>query len=388
MAAARQGRPARGPRGRLADLLRPWRGREQVAPRPDLGERVGDALDLVADLERLEPVLPTRGASRQFLVRDRAVVAADLGETASALIPPSLRGKLRPGAQQVREVCAPVAADALALAKFDLRGEPKLRAHYVEHRLTLAVAPRPTVRGARDGVLNAVRAHDVVSAHAPDLIPPLLAHGRVGRRVRYLVEEWVPGDPVRTGVGLAGAAAQILDGLARVHRGHGVRSASLSQRWGKGFAERWEATRTSGILPDEVGTRVADLVAADRELRISWTHGDLVASNVLRSPGGEVVLVDWEHSHEGVIMQDAAKLHLFSADSGRILDLLLETWAHDARPGAYTVGEELLLAHARLLIRYPNRRADLEGHPRAKVYEKQVRRQVMLLGEVLDRLDR
>lgn len=388
MTTARQRRTGSVPRWRPAGRLRGWPlpGRRQPLPPPELAERVSHALGLVGHLERREPVLPVSGVVREFLARGRAVVAADLEEGASALVPPSLTGTLHEGAKDVRVVRAPVAADVLALAKFDLRGQVKLRAHYVDPALTIAVAPRPSGRGARDGVRNAVRAHQVVSAHAPGLAPPLLAHGRLGRRVRYLVEAWVEGDPVLTGEGLGQAAGQILHGLGRVHRGHGVGSASLSDRWGADFHQRWDAVRASGLLPDAVGARVADLITADRELRISWTHGDLVASNVLRTPDGEVLLVDWEHAHEGVIMQDAAKLHLFSAAGEHTLDRVLDTWRHDAGPWAYTVEEEMVLAHARLLSRYPARRADLEGHPRARVYEKQVRRQVTLLGQVLDRV--
>lgn len=355
-------------------------------PDRDLERRVPAALSRVQAVERREGALPGAGAAREFYAAGRAVVARDLGPGGSELVPPSLRGTLGEGADGVRTVSAPVAADVLAVAKFDLRQELKLRAHYVEPQLTLAVAPAaPRGQAHRDAVRNAVAAHDVVSRHAPQLVPALVAHGRLGRRARYLVEEWVEGVPVLTGAGLAGAAAELLEGLARVHAGHGVGSLRLRDRWGDLLALRWEEIRATDLLPAGVGEQMAGLIAADRSLRHSWTHGDVVASNVLRTLEGRLALVDWEHSRVDVLMRDAAKLHLFSSRAEETLDQVLTVFGHDAGPGAYTAAEELALAHAHLLSSYPARSAALVGHPRERVYQRQVRRQVERLESVLER---
>lgn len=350
-------------------------------------ERVALALQLVARIERREKVLPSTGVPREFLRKGRTVVAAGLAEGASELVPPSVRDGLRPEAPGVDRLSAPVGVDVLALAKFDLGSQLKLRAHYVPSRLTLAVGPVPRGRDAPDGILNAVRAHEVVTTHAPGLCPALVTHGTLGRQVRYLVEEWLDGAPVLTSEGLAGAVPDIVTGLAAVHRGHGLELEPATRRWGEGLVGRWASVRATGLLPGTVGDRVAGLIAQDRAVRVSWTHGDLVASNVLRTAEGQVVLVDWEHSGPGGIALDAAKLHLFSARPEETLDLVLDGWGRDAGPTAYSMEEELVLAHGLLLSRYPARRADLEGHPRAAVYERQVRRQVERLQQVLDRCD-
>lgn len=344
--------------------------------------RVASSLRLLRKLERGERALPRARPARQFLTLDRAVLAADLARDASELVPRPLRGPLRAESEGVRRIRARVAADVITVAKFDLGEELKLRAHYVEQRLTIAVAPPAK---SNDGVGNAVRAHEVISAFAPDLGPALVADGRTGRRSRYLVEEWVDGIPVLTATALAEGAADILAGLAQIHRGYGVHSMGLAQRWGQRFLDRWAATRASGVLPETLGERVSALIAEDRTLRVSWTHGDVVASNVLRTSEGKIVLVDWEHSREDVLIRDAAKVHLFSAAPEQTLEQVLDLHGHDPGPGAYSTAEELALAHAHLLSGYPTRRAALEGHPRAEVYERQARRQVELLERVLDR---
>lgn len=345
--------------------------------------RTRQALSLVRRVERREDALPSAPTPRSFLVHGRAMVAEGGAGAGSELVPHSLRDALRDGGTDLARVRARVAADVLALAKFDLGAEAKLRAHYVERGLTLAA--QPAARGSSDGIGNAVAAHQVVARHAPGLGPRLRGHGRIGR-VPYLVEEWVEGTPALTSVGLAELAPQVVEGLARIHEGHGLVHVPLSAAWPAALGERWADTVATGLVPGPVGARVARLVAADREVRVSWTHGDLVASNVLRTPDGSVVLIDWEHARERPVMLDAAKLHLFSATPDRTLEELLDRLGRPGAPaGAYPVAEDLALAHVQLLSGYARRLAQLDGHARQEVYARQARRQVERLEQVLDR---
>lgn len=372
-------------RARLRGLVR--RARTAVrrrAPARGVG-RSESALALLRRIERRERALPTARRARTFLVHERAVLAEGVREAAhSELVPHTLRDALRSGTDPAERVQARVAADVLTLAKFDLAQDTKLRAHYLGHGLT--VAAQPALVGRLDGIGNAVAAHEVVGSHAPGLSPVLRGHGRLGE-VRYLVEEWIEAAPVLTSVGLADAAPEVLEGLSRVHRGHGTQLVRRSQAWGPEFPAWWRRSVEAGVADPDVGERLAALIGADRRVRVSWTHGDLVASNVLRRPDGRVVLIDWEHSREGPIMLDAAKLHLFSATPERTLDALLawpgEGWSGD---GAHTPAEDLALAHAYFLSRYSHRKEALLGHSRLEVYERQVRRQAQRLKAVLARL--
>lgn len=340
--------------------------------------RAGRALAVLRAVERRTPELPT-SLRRHFLVRDRVVAAADAGPVTSHLAPHHLRGAWDHAAADVARIRARVAADLVSLAKFDLLRHVKMRAAYPERGLTVAAQPT-----ASSGIRNAVWAHDVVSAHAPGLVPRLVSHGQLRRGLRYLVEEWVDGSPLTTSVRLTEAGPLILDGLSRVHQGHGVAEVDVRARWAQ-FESRWARLAEEGILPSTVQRQVADLIGSGRTVRQSLVHGDLVASNVLGAEG-RVTLIDWEHASESPIMVDAAKLHLFSAEPEATLELVLDLMGRPGTAGRLGAVEELALAHAYMLSRVPERRAALEGHARAGVYDTQVRRQVDRLVQVLNRL--
>nr|WP_281497026.1 phosphotransferase [Ornithinimicrobium sp. F0845] len=215
-------------------------------------------------------------------------------------------------------------------------------------------------------------------------MPKLLGHGELGGGLRYLVERWVDGDPLTTRLRMAAHLPQIIEGLSRVHLGYGVHTRRVSEIWHRGFREQWQDVRDAELVPAEQGARVAELIAADKRLRLSWSHGDLVASNVLGTDDG-VVIIDWEHAMERPVMHDAAKLHLFAAEKDPLLDLLLEEWGQPEASGGYSAAEELVIVHARFLSRAPVRMAELAGHKREGVYARQVARQADLLSDALER---
>ncbi|GGK56953.1 glycosyltransferase [Ornithinimicrobium pekingense] len=382
----------------LLDDLRPGRASVARAARRSLADdaphaatddpvaRLREALALVAEAERAEPALPGRADDVLLLGRDRVVRRPELDPRVAALVPGrSQRAAWDPDDEGVTVLPAPVAADLVVLGKFDLQRRPKLRAVYADAGLTLVVQPPSPSSGS--GVARAVRAHEVVERHAPDLVPPMVGHGVLGGGMPYLVERWLPGAPLAGARQLTAAAPQILTGLAAVHRGHGVTPVRLTDHWGGGFAERWRETCRTDVVPASLAAWVQDLLDRDGELRRSFIHGDLVASNVL-SVEDRVVLVDWEQAHEGLVMNDAAKLHLFGAEPEEVLDLVVALLVEGAGAGgtAYLPLEELALCHAQLVSLYPRRSARLAGHPRAEAYERQVRRQVERLEQVRRRL--
>jgi hypothetical protein len=339
-------------------------------------------MHVVQRVEALDPQLPKSRLPRSFQTIDRVVRRPHLARFLETMMPSTLREDWAAAGDRVQQVRFPVAADVVVLAKFDLAEQVKLRAGYGAERRTLAVAPvRPN---GTCPVTSSVRAHEVVSRYAPSLIPTMLSHGELEEGLRYLVEEWVDGEPLETSLYLAAHTPQLLEGLGRVHEGYGMHGRAISELWGRGFWARWQSVRDAELVPDHVGASVAALISDDRRLRMSWSHGDLVASNVLATADGPKV-IDWEHAGERPVMHDAAKLHLFAADKQPLLDLLLAEWGENLAEDGYTAAEELALVHAHFLCGAPARMADLAGHRRRGVYARQVTRQAGLLADVLER---
>lgn len=387
-------RRARAVGGRLLRRRTVTRGSGLVDLPADLGpavdrDRVLAALGVVSRIEGIEPVLPVQTEAVPFWVRGHVVRRPNIRPRILKLIPPQHRDGWWADAPDVAVVDAPVAADAVVLGKFDLAAQPKLRAAYADGRLSLAV--RPTLPGGTDGIARSAEGMAIVARHVPSLAPALLAHGTLPDGLSYLVEAWSRGKPLVTAVDLADAVDEILHGLAQVQRGHGLSWVHVSEHWGDLLGRRWLETVGTGIVSPELAEWVDGLLATDGALRGSRIHGDLVASNVLKRKSG-VVLVDWEYSAEAPIMIDAAKLHLFSARPEETLRAVLEIFGPEHRDsgdpptGAYDPVEELGLAHAQLISRYPQRREALRGHRRAEIYERQIRRQLDRLEQVRERV--
>lgn len=380
--------PARRAISGMAGRFAAWMDPGEVAPgtgpavAPD---RLAAALDVVAQIEATAEVLPQASGPVQFWGRGRVARRPEVHPAVAGLMPRPERQGWEEGAPDVCELHSASAADLVVMAKFDVQERTKLRAAYGEEGLTLAAQPKsPT---GVDGIARIVRAHEVVSRHAPHLMTDVLGHGQLPSGLPFVVERWLQGRPLGSSTELTAAAPEILAGLSAVHRGHGSIRVRLSDHWAP-LPQRWEQTRATGLVPQDLGEWVEQLISRDATMRHSWVHGDLVASNVMRSDG-RLVLIDWEHSQEAPIMNDAAKLHLFVADPDGLLAMVLDAFgdAGEQGPGAagaYSPVEELALAHAQLISHYPRRSARLVGHPRSGVYDAQVRRQVERLAQVRD----
>lgn len=310
---------------------------------------------------------------------DRVLRRPDLPPLLTHLVPASLRGSWE-NRQDVRRLALPLAADAVVLAKLDLGARVKLRAGYASAGLGVAV--HPAGRQGTSGATRAARSYGIISQHASGLAPVLRGVGELPGGYHYLAEDWVQGRPLVSGQRLADALEPLLAALTQIHAGYGVQLRRASELWPH-FPAQWGAVRDTGVVDDSLYTSLAALLGQDREVRVSWTHGDLAPSNIFTTAHG-LVLIDWEQAGERPIMFDGARIHLFAAQPRRTQQLLTDVWDCDrTTAGGYHPSEELALLHARLLSDAPARLTRMTGHPRLDTYRRQLDRQAGLLADLL-----
>lgn len=368
---------------RTSGVLARVRGsiRRPARARTDPLARQHEALAAVAAIEDSEATLPDGGPREMFAV-DRVIGPETLVDRVSTMLPAPYRNDWDVHALTAEPIRARTAADLVVHAKYDLGATVKLRAAYADAGLVVGILPGGDF--GRCGVSRTVMAHAVVSRYAPDLIPALVSAGEVPDSGRYVVERWVDGRPLMSPCRLARAVPAVVEGLQRVHRGHGSTRIPLS-RWAAELERDWEALRATDLVPGALHASVTDLIEQDRTLRCSWTYGDPVSSNVIETDRG-IVLIDWENAASAPAMVDGAKLHLLADGPEETLRAVLAgLGGTDRSPGgsAYSPQEELALVHATKLAAHPRRAAKLVGHPRAEIFERQGRRRVERLAEAL-----
>lgn len=349
--------------------------------RADPQARQHEALAAVAAVESTESALPDGGPREMFAV-DRVIGPEVLADRVSTMLPAQYRHDWDVHGLSGERVWGRTAADLVVHAKYDLGTTVKLRAAYADAGLVVGVLPGGDFGAC--GVSRTVMAHAVVSRYAPDLIPALVSAGEVRASGRYVVERWVDGRPLMSPRRLARAVPAIVDGLQRVHRGHGSTRIPLS-RWAADLERDWEALRGTDLVPAPLLAKVTDLLEQDRTIRCSWTHGDPVSSNVMETDAG-IVLIDWEGAASAPVMVDGAKLHLMADHPEETLRAVLDGLGgadSSAGASAYSPQEELALVHAAKLAAHPRRAAKLVGHPRAPIFERQGRRRAERLAEAL-----
>ncbi|MEE6288979.1 phosphotransferase [Georgenia sp. MJ173] len=342
------------------------------------GRRWAQALATLALVERRSTALTTAARWRQVVT---AGPDAYLLPGAEAL-PPSLAPSGSPTRRPLR---APVSADLVQLGKFDRGRQVRMRAFYGAAGISVRVQAASRDAAVRHGVARSVTAAQVVAAHRPDLMPRMVDHGTVLRgRTAYLTEETVTGrmpqDPAEVAVAMTGVARE----LGAVQRAVGITARPLGAVAHPRFAERWRAVVAGGHLSPALGAEVERLIARDARLEVSFTHGDLVSSNVFLDDD-RIVLIDWEYAGEQPIAFDLAKMHINAGPAGPATDALdgalEQTVGHDR--GHYTLVEQLALAHAVVLSRLEARLVRARQAGRLGPLERQTRKRALALRELL-----
>lgn len=214
----------------------------------------------------------------------------------------------------------------------------------------------------------------LVQRHAPGLMPQVHDHGDLdGGRLRYLVEQWQPGLPVRTADALAPHLPTIIDQLGRLVRGYGRQYAALSSWAPRGLAQGWAEFGRLGILAEPQHGDLTRLIEQDKDLLTSWCHGHLVASNVLVDSDG-VTLLSWGRAGVMPVARDLATLHAASTFPRAAEHLVVKALARWSPRVAtlYSPVEQLALAHATALSAFPAQRRAVGGGAALADLERQV----------------
>ncbi len=282
-------------------------------------------------------------------------------------------------------VTAPVSADAVLLGKFDRGRQVRLRAFYADRGLSLRLQAGSRRPGRPHGVSRSVRAAQIVGAHRPGLLPAMVDHGALFRgRTAYLVEETVHGRASVNREEVSRAMAVVARELAEVQRAVGVSPARLSQVVPAAFEERWRRVVSDGHVSPRLAARVDRIVERDDLLEVSFTHGDLVTSNVLWVDG-RVVLIDWEYADFRPIAFDLAKIHVNAGPPGPALAVLDD--ALDGlvgrTPGHYSLLEQLALAHVVVLSRLEARMERAKEAQRLEPLRRQTYKRVRSMHALL-----
>jgi hypothetical protein len=159
--------------------------------------------------------------------------------------------------------------------------------------------------------------------------PPILRQGEHDG-VDYLLEPAVFGRHPSGDAQRLAAAVDLGGSLADAYVAAGLDDRRLSEIVHPEFRARLEAAFADpGLVWDPAWgaraattTRLFRLVDRDRSLPGAITHGDLVASNVIRDEQGRHHLVDWEHGRRQPVAFDLVKLMLSSGDWERALRAL------------------------------------------------------------------
>jgi hypothetical protein len=158
---------------------------------------------------------------------------------------------------------------------------------------------------------------------------PVLASGeREG--LLFLLEPLVSGDHPRSGAERVRACADLVPDLAAGYRATGVGDRRLSTVVHARFGQRLDEAFQDGALPwpedirerGEVRHQLTRLVRGDPRVPVAITHGDLVASNIVRDAAGRHHLLDWEHGRLGPAAFDLIKLVLTSGAPERAVETL------------------------------------------------------------------
>ena len=344
-------------------------------------ERRRDALRMLGRVERRERLHRQRVPHRF----DLAEGWARRGRGDLAHVPPGLLPRTpRPDAAAYGQVRTASRADLVRFGKFDRSGTTRVRA-FLDVGRPLSIKLQTEHAGDGHGVVSEVGARREAHRLVPGLAPVIVAAGqddRVG--FAWLVEETVAGKHPFRAEEVDRVADRVIGAVARLYRASGFRSRPVADVVSPAFTVRLHAAAASDDRIAAYLDVAARLLLDGREVEVAFAHGDLVGSNVLVRPDGDVQLLDWEHARELLVAADVGKVLLQAGDTPAALaSIERHLGAEVGRPAtSLPLHDQLVLAQLQGLSWFAHRRQRAESAGRLASFERDLERRLRTL-EVL-----
>lgn len=274
--------------------------------------------------------------------------------------------------------------------------------------LSLALHERPGKRST--GLLRGVEVQRLAHGRLPATVPRVLEakkmrvgpraawwQARLGRkavaaphRVDVVVEEWLPGRPVK--LGEDGVERELLGVVAALWRVEDVTTVELPDDavalTRERFARLVTEDRGAGLWPDAVdrddlGRRVDRLLDGPLRVTVGLSHGDPGLGNALRTDDGRLALVDWEDADRRVLSHDVLKVLGSAAVPPERWPGLHPQVPASAGPGALPSDQQLAVALLQFLSGWPSRTRRARRRRSLQAHQGRMHRQLTALDGLL-----
>lgn len=211
--------------------------------------------------------------------------------------------------------------------KFCQPDQVKARAYLLDGAAPLTLKVWRTAPGERDLGRQEREIRATVSGIPEYRSPGVFQSGRQDG-VDFLLEGVVYGRHPAPGAERTTAALELVPALVEAYRRRGVTQRRLSRIVHRDFpALLSDVLGASELVWDpawgsrrQLVRRLDRLIRANRALPCSLGHGDLVASNIIRTAPGRHVLIDWEFARVIPVGFDLGKLLVASGDPEGVFD--------------------------------------------------------------------
>lgn len=335
---------------------------------------------VVAVLPHLEKRLPVpAGGPAPLVVRGRVATNPHRPDPSGPVPFERIVGEAA-SAEQV--LPAVTSATSIRLSKFSSGAGIRARILYHGPDGFLSAKVAVGTRQGQAAVWSAVRARRAMGQDGGMPALPLITWGR-RRRFAYLMEPFVFGHHPTSVEERIDVGCRLIDRLVAWYDSspieHVVPAAHPRTDLRLGELTQLLDWSPEWLPAGELLAIAAEVIPTTATMPTGWTHGDLVFSNIIATPTGSIVLVDWEHAARRPVASDLAKLAGSMAGHTGLAEVLSRAAASLEVPRGLTVRQQLMRCYLQELSWWEPKRRRAEDAGRDKGFDRWVRRRLDLL---------